>query len=134
MVAVMVPQFTYCSEYPLAFCTLISKRRPRFVLHLCSLQVLFFFLVFVPVFDEASAVLEGKAAFFAGQGQQLILMCVKVPMEVKHLALAEALAALLAHQAKFPLFIRRIGLFVIVHPVFRWINFNPQALNWRLLC
>lgn len=133
IVAVVVPQFTHLSKDPLAFCTLIPKWSPCFVLQLCSLEVLLFLFVLVPVFDEAAAVLEGKATFFAGWGQELVLMRMKVPVKVEHLALAKLLATLLTLPAALSLFSCRICLFVVICPVLRGVDFTPQGLNWRLL-
>ncbi|CAG6015743.1 unnamed protein product, partial [Menidia menidia] len=95
--AAVVPQPAHGGEGPLAFCAL-EPALLRLRLLLQSQRPLLPGFVFIPVFDEAAAVLESKAALLAGEGCELVLVRVEVAVEVEGLAPVEPLPALLAHQ------------------------------------
>lgn len=109
--AVVVPQLADCGEYPLTLCALKNALLHHLHLLFWSDELRLLTLpVFVSVFDEAAAVLKGKAAFFAGEGRELILMRVKVPVEVERLAAGEPLPALFADQAALFLLSSQISI------------------------
>lgn len=60
----------------------------------------FLLLVFIPVFDEAAAVLESEATFLAGKWRQVVLMRVEMAVEVEHFTTVELLSAVLAFQTR----------------------------------
>lgn len=96
--AVVVSQLVHSEEDHLALGALKSAVLRGLRLLFRSNELLLLLLVFVPVFDEAAAVLKGKAAFFAGERRELILVRVEVAVKVVRLPAGEGLSALLAHQ------------------------------------
>lgn len=99
--AIVVPQLVNGGEDGGALCTLKGALLNIFWLYLWREKWLLLLLpVFVPVFDEAAAVLESQATFFAGERRQVVLVCVKVAVEVKHLTPVELLSTVLAFQTR----------------------------------
>lgn len=113
-------------------------------------------LMIISVFNEAAAVLKGKAAFFAGERRELILMCVKVAVKVERLSTVEHLSTLLAHQTALFWLSSQIGillsvkLLVISNHIPNAVDFSHKLLGrvpvdalairgrplllWNLLC
>lgn len=99
--AIVVPQLVNGGEDGGALCTLKGALFNVFWLYLWREKWLLLLLpVFIPVFDEAAAVLESEATFFAGERCQVVLVCVKVAVEVKHLTAVELLSTVLAFQTR----------------------------------
>lgn len=136
--AVVVPQLIHCGEDRLTFCTLKTTVLRRFNLPLWSKELLLLLFMFIPVFNEAAAVLKSKAAFFTGEGRELVLMCVKVPVKVERLAAVEGLPALLAHQTALFWLHCQISIllfdFIILDHVLYTVDFAQQHLSLLPLC
>lgn len=134
IIAVMVPQLTNCREDPLTFCTLKSTLLICLHLLLWSQKLLLPLPVLVSVFNEAAAVLEGKAAFFTGEGRELILVCVKVAVKVERLTAVESLPTLFADQTILFLSSHRVGVVLSVCVLILCvISIISQTLGQQLL-
>ena len=138
IIAVVVPQLTNCREDPLTFCALKSALLARCLL-LWGQKLLLPLPVLVSVFNEAAAVLEGKAAFFTGEGRELVLVSVKVAVKVERLAAVECLPALFAHQTVLFMFRHCIGvllsvcLLIIFTNILCAVRLTSQTLSRQLL-
>lgn len=100
-VAIVAPQLVDGGEDGGALGALKAALLRCFRLYLWREKWLLLLPVFVPVFDEAAAVLESETALFAGEWRQVVLVCVKVAVEVERLATVELLSAVFAFQTKF---------------------------------
>lgn len=96
--AVVVSQLIHSKEDPLTLCALKSTLLHCLWLLFWSNKLLLLLFMFISVFNEAAAVLKGKAAFFTGEWCELILMCMKVAVKVVRLPTGEGLSTLLAYQ------------------------------------
>lgn len=102
IVAVVVPQLIHCGEKFLTLRTPKTPLIPRVWLLLWGYDLFLLLFMLTPMFDEAAAVLKGKAAFFTGEWGELILVCMEVTVKVKGLPSVEPLPTLLALQTPLP--------------------------------
>jgi len=72
--AAVVPQLVHHGEDHLALCTLKTSLRLGLRRLLRRNDDFLLLFMFIPVFDEAAAVLKGQAAFFTGEGRELVLV------------------------------------------------------------
>lgn len=112
--AIVVPQLDNGGEDGGALCTLKGALLNVFWLYLWrEKRLLLLLLVFISMFDEAAAVLESEVTFFAGERCQVVLMCVKVAVKVKHLTAVKLLSTVLAFQTR---------LFRLRGPISNWLR------------
>lgn len=100
-VAIVAPQLVDGGKDGGALRTLKAALLHGFRLYLWREKWLLLLPVFVPVFNEAAAVLESETTLFAGEWRQVVLVCVKVAVEVERLATVELLSTVFAFQTKF---------------------------------
>ena len=132
--AVVVPQLIHCREDPLTLCTLETSLLHHLQLLLWRNKLLLLLFMFVSVFNEAAAVLKGKATFFTGEGRELVLVRVEVAVKVERLAPVERLPTLFAHQTALFWLDCHIGvvlsvrLVIILDHILHPLDFSHQLL------